>query len=502
MSRCRYVIGGSAILAGVWIAAGLVRLSSPGLTGARAEDLPDPGCPSPPVLQPSFPAEGPDPTRLGPTIQAQFDCYAWQEFVALNWPADAEHPGQPDMSKKPADLGKPLDSSLVVWQTYPGVAETFWNQPLNPSTPRHLWMVKRIRDASDAEVQSSISQAFPPNCWLTTQYGTLCYNDIRVNLEQYDAIRKHQFTDPAKQYQSCTTGFPEDRPQFKGIYLPYGTIEGGLNVGIDPMDGSKREGGVGSVELKSAWADLTGVAPEVRRRYKTMAAVICDYTTRRPREAVLGLVGLHIVHKSRLNPGWIWATFEHVDNYPDQGKPEPGKKYLFYPEPTTGRPNRPPELPYSTPVRVERVVPIDREARQASAYFQTLYRNANRDSVWQNYQLVNVQWFDPRENYASGPRITDPSPKAEAPRTLLNPGGPFPRPDPSKPALTPVANPTLETYVQKSSCYFCHRGSHIAYSDQYPEGTFSGTSRQYAADFSYFLRFAGSKPKDPCAEGN
>ena len=32
------------------------------------------------------------------------------------------------------------------------------------------------------------------------------------------------------------------------------------------------------------------------------------------REVTVGLVGMHISHKSRSSPQWIWATFEQVDN--------------------------------------------------------------------------------------------------------------------------------------------------------------------------------------------
>ena len=29
----------------------------------------------------------------------------------------------------------------------------------------------------------------------------------------------------------------------------------------------------------------------------------------------MGLVGLHIAHKTQHAPQWIWSTFEQVDNY-------------------------------------------------------------------------------------------------------------------------------------------------------------------------------------------
>ena len=49
----------------------------------------------------------------------------------------------------------------------------------------------------------------------------------------------------------------------------------------------------------------------------------------------VGLVGLHIVHKTFWAPQWVWSTFEHIDNVPSLGDPEKsadkGKTpYSFY----------------------------------------------------------------------------------------------------------------------------------------------------------------------------
>ena len=32
----------------------------------------------------------------------------------------------------------------------------------------------------------------------------------------------------------------------------------------------------------------------------------------------LGLVGFHVVHKTKNRPQWIWTLFEHNDNVPDK----------------------------------------------------------------------------------------------------------------------------------------------------------------------------------------
>ena len=35
-------------------------------------------------------------------------------------------------------------------------------------------------------------------------------------------------------------------------------------------------------------------------------------------EKTLGLVGFHVVHKTIERPQWIWTSFEHADNVPEQ----------------------------------------------------------------------------------------------------------------------------------------------------------------------------------------
>src|SRR5207237_1051738 len=34
----------------------------------------------------------------------------------------------------------------------------------------------------------------------------------------------------------------------------------------------------------------------------------------------LGLVGFHVVHKTKNRPQWIWTSFEHKDNVPEQSQ--------------------------------------------------------------------------------------------------------------------------------------------------------------------------------------
>jgi hypothetical protein len=71
-----------------------------------------------------------------------------------------------------------------------------------------------------------------------------------------------------------------------------------------------------------------------------------------------------------------------------------------------------------------------------------MIRRANRHSVWQYYDLVDVQWPE------AG------TPISSATTTLLPLGGPTP---------TVLANSVVETYVQRQRhCLDCHRGATTA----------------------------------------
>ena len=75
--------------------------------------------------------------------------------------------------------------------------------------------------------------------------------------------------------------------------------------------------GVGALEVKAAWTPLPADG-SLNYRYKTAVAEIQDPITRTKRRVTVGLVGLHIVRKRFPKLPWVWATFEHIDNTPDE----------------------------------------------------------------------------------------------------------------------------------------------------------------------------------------
>ena len=283
--------------------------------------------------------------------------------------------------------------------------------------------------------------------WLTGQNRKLTYYGIHMNRVEFEHIVTEELYDARRQNGHF-------------INLPAGRT--GRGPGTTPAEGS--------IEIKSAWIELPN--RKLHRRFRTVRACIvegggCRWTD-------VGLVGLHIIHKTETFPQWSWATFEHVDNAPDreqvrQGTLRRGYTY-FNPRCPAGNPEcQPNTLPAggdrTQPIQVVRQTPIADDARALNAKVQRMIRRANKNSVWQYYQLVDVQWPE------AGQTITI---QRDTPLPL---GGPRP---------TSIANATLETYVQHTTCIDCHRNAQIARPS-------SGASSQ-ASDYSFLFSMAQESP--------
>lgn len=153
-------------------------------------------------------------------------------------------------------------------------------------------------------------------------------------------------------------------------------------------------------------------------------------------EVQVGLVGMHIAHKTQSSPQWIWGTFEQVDNLVGDPLAHPPVKSSFYdPGCQICVPNLDPKVTgdVSSSTQVMRAIPIPGEKRDLNAQAEAAL--AKLSSVWQYYQLIDTQW------------PTNPSAKptpwsAGLPGAINNkPGG-----DPTPVFLT---NITMETYFQR-----------------------------------------------------
>lgn len=435
--------------------------------------------------------------------QTDADCYAWQEFIALNWPSSG------------GAFGTPGDTSEVQWQGFMNSHQVFqpngappppWGTPpaidpacleesgLTAAAARTVHpLINATKFSADELSRSDTAEAFPRGApaWLGDVNGNNVWYEVRVNKAEYDTIVDKKFYDAAAQ-----AAFYSSQPQPPAIplQLPAGCAEG--TPGCDAP-------GTGAVELKAAWMEVPNPSEARWNSYKLTNAVVVDAVTNKCQQVTVALVGLHIIHKTLSQPTWIWATFEHAANAPVAGVtggtwnfnnaacagvpvevPEACQYNGQVQVTTTCTPNTAPQYdlgdgcPAATPTQVTRVNAIDTTAAAVNANVQAAVQSAFAGSVWQNYILVNVVW-------SSNPPLIPPACK-------LGPGCQVvttPQLTQSlNPNSTAVANTVLETYIQdhsqsnpfqKSNCIICHQDASV-----------HGTS--YGSDFSFALGDAQS----------
>ncbi|NHQ85470.1 hypothetical protein HA050_04990 [Iodobacter sp. HSC-16F04] len=449
-----------------------------GLAGAFAHAA----CPTwngVPVMQPVIPCDS-----LG-TNQNAFNNLAWQQFITLNWAADPNLPGQPDTSVPASSFGVAGTSSPVVWESYKESSEVFrpngapplpWaNKQAIPLAMRSLMKTKTLQATSALGIKSlyhtskftdtspaalkDIAEAGTNGAWLTAQpkmnnYVTLF--EKRLNQDEYNYINQNQLYIANKQPSFATT---------QGLNLPDGSAT------------FSTYGTVGAIEIKAAWIELDD--PTLWPMFKTSKAWVSYPITgggsTTPKQVTVGLVALHIIRKTPNAQQFMWSTFEHVYNAPSKTElsapPLPWYTYFnLNCDPATDYykcvQNKMPVVgtdPYNAPVQVVRTTPISSTTANNIAALNTntwaTIKAANPNSVFLNYQLVNVLW--PNSNTPIYPGATAPLPDGNAQPPV---------------AQQPVANTVLETYHQNLSCLSCHTGATIA-----------GQGQTLASDYSFLF---------------
>lgn len=379
-----------------------------------------------------------------PHLQAGFDFYSWLTFLGLNAPASGVGP----IGSGPLPGG----DAPTAWENWKEISDVMlpngampspWNaartipaacQGIAGGNGKVLRMVGKTPDLLE-----DINQPFDTGP-LIDQNGEYVRYEILVNQPMFDYIVQNQLY--SKAGQASFTG---------KVAFPAGAVIRGTS------------GTMGAFMVKAAWKVLR--AGDNPARFHTTEALV--YTPAIGAASAscvkntMGLVGLHVAHKTSLAPQWIWSTFEHRANVPAKGDGA-GAHYNFNNPACKGKctVNQPPPRPWNPNVQpfpngftsqITRVTAITPEVVKLNASYQGLLAS----TVWENYELVSTQW--PTD--ADSP--TDPN---------------------GVPAPVFLANTTMETYIQgktpqaSSSCMACH-------------GNAAGTSGR-TSDFTYILERA------------
>ena len=371
--------------------------------------------------------------------QRGFDFYSWLTFIAMNSPADGK-----------TTIGKgtmPGGDAKTKWeelQNYRPLANVMLKDGMRPD-----WGTRVVPDAckplDKPEGQKFIfqlgeeafNQPFKTGP-LIDQDGNYALFDILMNKPMFSYV------------------------QSKGLYSKKGQQAFNEEVefphGSNPTtkDGKAVPGQMGAIMLKVSFRILDPVKnKDIISQFHTSDALIYfpgpPATKEGPAcvEKKLGLVGFHVGHKTNFAPQWVWTSFEHVSNVPDETEIKSGnllKRYNFFSAKCVGCADNatPPKpwdpsvsLKFSTAFRSQVVrktmlpAPVLKDVEELNTSFRAILKG----TVWENYRLLATQWpseFDSK----------------------VDPLG--------APAPTYLANSTLETFSQgrvplaSSSCMACH----------------------------------------------
>jgi hypothetical protein len=371
-------------------------------------------CPNPPVVDirsSSVPSDVCVPANFPGNPIAFFDDFSWKSFVALAWPADSSQRGKPDATKNVAGAGpKVFETYKALWEVFhtDGSKPTAWNKP----------------DAMNAcSVSPGMGDLVLASFSKFSDLGQAGFGSLVGPLVAQNTT-----------YVRYLTAFNElefDQIVNQGLYLR-------SQLPVSPKTLTFENG---SIDVKSAWIDMTHIPhPE---RYYTRTALVLNVADGTCAKTTVGLVGLHIVQKTAHRPQWIWSTFEQVDNVPPA---QPGAQGNFTFNDGTSAPMpaanpysiSPLKLPVPPPFNVNRLKPIHSSTQATNPLYQKALHD--QGSVWQFYELVMTQW----------PVKADDS---SLPGT---PANTFPGTGSDS---TSFSNTTLETFDQmniRTGCMNCH----------------------------------------------
>lgn len=369
------------------------------------------------------------------------NCFAWKNFLALNWKASDKR-GIPDTTVSCSDYGTPGDFSPTVWESYLSIDEVFstnkslatWNAKSKQNYVKYINEINKFSDISKTIPKPNLKTLLGSNvdeimqaegAWLTDQNGNIVWYEIKMNSIESNFIRQNQL--------STYKGLVDYANKHDGVWLPMESMELKAAWRVIPDDQVD--------ELKKYYKLSRAMVPEIKGFDENGNPIYGKYTPK-----YLGLVGLHIIVKTNQSPQFIWMTFEHVNNAPTDDKIDPSIQYCFYNHKSNAVPNQSPvpgKDSLNTPVQVIRIAnnAITPDIQLLNKQVQKMIKESNQNSVWQYYQLVNVQW---PEN-----PIQDKDNKKQVP---LADGG-----------ITPnnIANTTMETYIQQKQCMDCHKNASV-----------------------------------------
>jgi hypothetical protein len=298
---------------------------------ASAQVLPSPG--NGITISPAVPADIPGGAQSATLEDAAV--FAWQEFIALNWPAVTQtgsvgNRETPDTTKKFGAVDPTLGTPLV-WETfrhkveiYPGSGTPHGGANYD-ALPQYVYNTS-LPTANPPGVGTSDGQVLPcagadPN---TPWHNLDEQSEIGLDQMFAGAGPGGQFTGQQILYEAKANRAEYNYVFQNGWYVKNSAPAGPTVMYLQDNQQSPPPGDTdhvsflnGTIELKAAWRQLTA-AEHAGGRFHT--AMVRFYQTLATsglpcyQDAQWGLVALHIIQKTPTAPYFIYATFGQADN--------------------------------------------------------------------------------------------------------------------------------------------------------------------------------------------
>lgn len=410
------------------------------------------------TVSPNVPADLPPNANL-----ADAAVFAWQEFIALNWPAVPQNGGMgqrdtPDTSK---DFGDPTYTGPLVWHTFRNKVEIFpgTGQPpgfsAGPAADFGYDSLPVFNYASAVPANPATTPG--PTPWVNVDENSEIGQDgMFAGVVQLDSVgcsgQQILFLAKANRteyvYAARNNFYGADTAHQDSIFTATAAYVAANHA--DPPPGSASATAApdslvsfpnGTIELKSAWRALNPSEKASGRFYQTRVRYYCTSGGQTTFvDDTLGLVALHIIHKTPSAPYFVYATFEQVDNLltadgqpvedsvgnlianqnldpteanitsqnatqptggsyqasnlqvlsPSTSTSVPGSRLFYRNTPGNNTPQGPISLNRRTHTIPQTIIAANQQAQQAiSAYFQ---QNGIQNSPLRYYKLINVQY--------------------------------------------------------------------------------------------------------------
>jgi hypothetical protein len=269
------------------------------------------------------------------TLQQAAD-FAWQEFIALNWPAVKQTGavGDRDQPDNNCLFGDPHCTGPLVWETFRSKVEIF---PGVGNPPGYPGASSDDSHGYDALPQYNYVTGVPP-CDVPPG-SQIVLPTPWINLDETDQITLDSMYAGIAPTKVAGNSAPQlirflakaNREEYRYVTdnqwwsqipsaIRTATIQYLTNNQYSPPPGSSQHVSLreGTIEAKAAWRELT-LGEVASHRFVTATARYYEMKNSAYcyRQHLFGLVALHLIQKTSTAPYFIYASFEQADNILD-----------------------------------------------------------------------------------------------------------------------------------------------------------------------------------------